>query len=149
MPSAVPAARRELLDLLVEEFAADDADVSFAVPSRESPVTVVLTGYLETGEEYRILGSARTDESFQLQVMITVQRPSGDDPFDVEQEALDLTDRVRDLVKADVTLAGTVQLCLFAEQSGGLADNVTTAPMEGGGWGSQIDVRINCAQRIT
>ena len=149
MPSAVPTARRWLLDQLTVEFSADDADVAFPHPTREAPASVVLTGYLDTAEEWAAIGAGRRTETFELQVLIVVARPSTGDPFEVEDLVLGYADRVTAVVMADITMGGAVYNSIVAGRSGLGDDNIAVAAVEGGGYGGQIDVRIACQARIT
>lgn len=108
--SAFWAAQDALFSLLEASGDFNDAQLSLGRPTRDEPVQVWVSGETEQwNANYVVSGLHGKDETFVLRVNVQVTR-LGTDYAKVRDDVKDLAQAVEDVVAANPTLTGTVEL---------------------------------------
>lgn len=122
MLSKVWDAQDALYDALVASGSFTDAQLTFGTPTRDQPVMVWVHGQVDDwAMQYRVSGALAKDEQFTLRVSIAVTR-LGVDYRPAREEVRALAQAVEDVVAADVTLGGVVELAVI--ERGQLEDSL-------------------------
>lgn len=138
--TSAPAAKAGLLTLLRARAALTGVQVEWAHPGQLiEPESVFLLG-VQSDEVPATLGQQRRDETYTLEVAVTVHRP-GDDPQACEERAWALAAEVEAAVRGDRTLNGAVS-------EWAMVQGMTQQPfIEGEGRVCEIVVRVECRSR--
>lgn len=108
--SAFWAAQDALYALLEAAGTLDAAQLSIGRPTRDEPVQVWVSGETEQwNADYVVSGLAGKDETFVIRVNVQVTR-LGTDYVKVRDDVKDLGQAVEDVIAANPTLSGTVEL---------------------------------------
>ena len=117
--------------------------IAWGSPTENEDVTLesIYFGGVEITDEFRVLGAGRSDESYNLLVVIDVRR-YGDDEQATEQRAWMLYDELITLLQANLDLNGAIHhLSGFRVRQA----NPVPSPSQ---WRSQILVEIACASYV-
>jgi len=146
MASSIPQLRRGLHEALLAEFNADDVLVAYAVPRDRRAREIILRGFVDTSEEAAEIGGGRRRERYEQMVEVSVYDPAADSPDVVEDQAMQMIDRVRAVINRAGTFNGVLVL-----PAGVSAVNSPSGvlPGETSGYGIQVTVSIACNARIT
>lgn len=119
MPSTIGPARQDLWQRLLAEPALDPAQRCFGWPDTHKAFQVVLLGVTDPSETFASLGpAAATEEVYGIELVVKYHDPAA--PLDqapaVDLAAFGAADTIRDLVRANPTLGGTVRTARIASQ---------------------------------
>ena len=118
--------------------------IAWGSPTEAEDVTLesIYFGGTEITDEFRVLGAGRSDESYNLLVVIDV-RQWGDDEQSTEQRAWVLHDELLTLLRANMTLGGAInRITGYRVRQGNPVPSTRQ-------WRSQILVEVQCVGFIT
>lgn len=114
-------------------------DIAWGSPTENEDVTLdaIYFGGTEIEDTFRLLGASRSDEEYDLLLVVDVRR-YGDDEQATEKRAWDLHDEIVTLLRANMTLSGTIHRITGyrVRQS-----NPVPSPQQ---WRSQILIMPHC-----
>ncbi len=83
--------------------------IAWGSPTQDEDITLdaIYFGGVEITDDFRVLGATRTDEQYNLTIVVDVRR-YGDDEQATEQRAWQLHDEVLTMLRANMTLSGAI-----------------------------------------
>ncbi len=140
--SAAPGLRAALRAGLVARAVAGLV-ITYGAPSRKVGKDALYLQGVASDEESAAIGNLRREEEFVLTALVSVVRAFADDPQPVTERAFALYEEMADLLRDDMTVAGTVRT---AEPVGW---TLTELGDPDAGWReAAITARIRCKARI-
>jgi hypothetical protein len=118
--------------------------IAWGAPSEteDQRFEAIYFGSVELADDFRILGATRSDETYNLPVVVDVHQ-RGDSEQATEQRAWVLHDEILTLLRANMTLSGVInRITGYRVRHAGLP----SGPKQ---WRSQILIEVFCVGYIT